>query len=710
MPNFSSTTITRALACSESSEDSSDEITTLILRSSSLSSFDHSLSQSLPKLTTLSLSHNDFVTLDNFSNLSSLVDLNMNFNKLNSDSVKALIPCKSLTKLYLSNNCISDAAFKHFPKMRALKTLCLFKNKLKFLMKAQNCVSAMENLEDVSFEGNPLSFEANYKYAIIRSCRRLKLMDGEEVTELDVDLGEMGMDEGDNDDNDYDDGVVMAEFTSDSSRATPKNNSSVNPNLKLKLNFSKASLTPKPHSTEMNTDPLLLTYRASAILNGENDNQIADVTECETDDIAALANEISANKKQSRSFVGKLRRSSVSKSGCSSTNNSRPSTAEGEKHDRGDDIGDAVKMLGLNLHSDEGEGEGEGENGGDFVVTNGDGDGGDGDGDVNDDDDDDINCEAGVSEQLDSSDPWEIIRKLIVKCETCESEMKMLRKHLAGKSSDDSVAEIKSLRKELRDVTRENKNMYLMSEENKRLKRELDELREENRSLRSKSSQELATESSARVPTLAHPDDNSSYNLGPRSNFNTWAVPYPEVGIPTPRSSENSYGISGSRPTSSQTGSRPASARSRESYGCERPKTAAERIEANYITNLRSEAGLLEVNPSDGIGTTYSDDEEDLEILNLMERNENELAKLRKDLVNCNKQFEEEENRQRAKNAPKVEKCQTKPTNNTSSGNDENKHVNNFSDDNATSMSTNKKLSVRELLDLRKREKNARIT
>tara|TARA_B110000305_G_scaffold190008_1_gene212229 strand:+ start:100 stop:501 length:402 start_codon:yes stop_codon:yes gene_type:complete len=129
-----------------------------------------------------------------------------------------------------------------------------------------------------------------------------------------------------------------------------------------------------------------------------------------------------------------------------------------------------------------------------------------------------------------------------------------------------------------------------------------------------------------------------------------------------------------------------------DSFAVDRPTTATERIESGYIASLREEAGLVEINPSDGDNeymAENSDDDEDLEILNLMERNENVLASLRGDLLAANKQFDDEERRIRAlaSNAG-VDNKTTKTTTTTS-----------------TTTTTTKGSSVRELLELRRRGK-----
>ena len=138
-----------------------------------------------------------------------------------------------------------------------------------------------------------------------------------------------------------------------------------------------------------------------------------------------------------RSFVGKLRGTSVSKSGSNSRSNSRPNTAEKL---RTENLSDAAKLLGVELHRNDDESRDENDN-------------------------DSATSYDDATEQLSSDDPWEIVRKLLVKCETSHAENKMLKKHLAsgdmlvGSGSDDSThsshqnagmeSELKSLRKEV---------------------------------------------------------------------------------------------------------------------------------------------------------------------------------------------------------------------------------------------------------------------
>jgi hypothetical protein len=105
------------------------------------------------------------------------------------------------------------------------------------------------------------------------------------------------------------------------------------------------------------------------------------------------------------------------------------------------------------------------------------------------------------------------------------------------------------------------------------------------------------------------------------------SLPYPDVGIPTPRSSSRGS----SRPSSSRP-STAGSSRGRaiyDDFGVSRPGTAGERIEMGYLQKLREEAGLVIDNPNDEMEWDNDLDDVDAEILDLIERNESGLAKIR---------------------------------------------------------------------------------
>ena len=299
--------------------------------------------------------------------------------------------------------------------------------------------------------------------------------------------------------------------------------------------------------------------------------------------------------------------------------------------------------------------------------------------------------DSGGTGTLDIHDPWEILRKLLVKCETLSAENKKLKRHQfagSGGSSGASAPELAELRKELEELRRENANMYLLREENRALKKETEGIKTENGELRMRFARAGGEGGMARstaaaearegvegggdreegaVPSLnfarlggggggqAH---SAWGSIGSESQTADQLPMYPDVGVPTPRSSESGGSSrSGSRPgTATASGrsrpgsarsSRPGSARSSrpgsaggqlyDDGGAARPQTASERIEVGYLQKLREEAGLKIDNPNDENVWENDEDGEDNEILDLIERNESGLAKIRQDLVDANK-------------------------------------------------------------------------
>ena len=181
--------------------------------------------------------------------------------------------------------------------------------------------------------------------------------------------------------------------------------------------------------------------------------------------IKALADDLQkAKSKGSRKFVGRLRGSSVSK-GATSTSSTTPSHPNANANTNNnnnnnsnkkaaEDITRAAAML--NVHG---------------VALS------DTVGEVG---------EVEVPKSMDHNDPWEIVRKLLVKCETLDAENKSLKKHSinGGTSSNVTLSGMDEMRKELECLRRENSNMYTLIEENKGLRKELEVLKIENEGLR----------------------------------------------------------------------------------------------------------------------------------------------------------------------------------------------------------------------------------
>jgi len=241
--------------CRESSgDDTLPQITTLICRGLALNSIPSPVATSLSSLTTLSLSHNEFTSLVNFRHLSSLKDLNLNFNRLSGSSLSELSDLQHLKSLYLSSNSLDDSSLKvlaapsSFP---VLTTLSMFKNNLTSVSELRDMLSNRERLRDVTFEGNEVASVPGYKGVVLRGGKCIEVLDGEELEDVDYEMAE------------------MADSGADNSN-------------KMKLDLSKlgtgapsasaAAASADAHrahgaQASLNSDPVLLTYRAAEILN-----------------------------------------------------------------------------------------------------------------------------------------------------------------------------------------------------------------------------------------------------------------------------------------------------------------------------------------------------------------------------------------------------------------------------------------------------------
>ena len=178
--------LTKELALESSMENDVGSISELMLRGMSLSSVESTLSVSLGgRLTTLSLSHNNFAKLDNFRNLRALEDLNLNFNQLSSDCVMELGECQELRSLYLSTNNLDNQAMVNMTRLcgmgcfKKLEVLCMFSNGVSDLGQAMECVNNLPALADVALEGNECSSKPGYRQSIVRSAKCLRVLDGE---------------------------------------------------------------------------------------------------------------------------------------------------------------------------------------------------------------------------------------------------------------------------------------------------------------------------------------------------------------------------------------------------------------------------------------------------------------------------------------------------------------------------------------------------
>ncbi|KAK1930993.1 Protein tilB [Phytophthora citrophthora] len=158
----------------------------LILRDEDLAQVDETCAQSLASLEILSLSHNRLTSLDNFQYFVNLIELNMNFNQIETlDNLQ----CAGLEKLFLANNQVVDIT--PLRKLLKLNTLSVYGNRIGDLDSALHTCRCLPKLRSLDLGGNPCSRDVEgYKFRVVRVLSRLKTLDGDKLTQLDKELTE----------------------------------------------------------------------------------------------------------------------------------------------------------------------------------------------------------------------------------------------------------------------------------------------------------------------------------------------------------------------------------------------------------------------------------------------------------------------------------------------------------------------------------------
>ncbi|KAH9494929.1 Leucine-rich repeat-containing protein 49 [Bulinus truncatus] len=110
----------------------------------------------LTELRVLNLAGNNISYVDELAGIDSLAELNLRRNKIQSVSEIDLLP--NLQRLFLSFNEISS-------------------------FEDVQCLGESSSIAEISFDGNPIALDVNYKQIILRHMHQLKLLDMKRVTE-----------------------------------------------------------------------------------------------------------------------------------------------------------------------------------------------------------------------------------------------------------------------------------------------------------------------------------------------------------------------------------------------------------------------------------------------------------------------------------------------------------------------------------------------
>ena len=153
-------------------------ITSLIARSKSLTTIAEHCSV-LVSLSVLSLSHNQLTCLDGFQLLRGLKEVNLNNNLLTSlDNIQA--SSSSLRKLYASGNRIQNVTC--LAECSALETLSIMSNDVKSIALALRSLETCKSLRELDLAGNPCApvTDDAWRYDVARCLPWLCALDGED--------------------------------------------------------------------------------------------------------------------------------------------------------------------------------------------------------------------------------------------------------------------------------------------------------------------------------------------------------------------------------------------------------------------------------------------------------------------------------------------------------------------------------------------------
>lgn len=178
-------------------EESLENVLQIVLRNSKYRCFNERVILSLSQVTTISLSGNEFSSLEQFGALSNLRELNLNFNKIsNLRGPKKFPALPSLKKLFLSCNNLTNECIGHFPsQIPNVQTICLFRNKINRLNDAIHVLKQLTHLRSLDFAGNPCTKNnVSFKHQILYHIPTLNLLDDEDVQKLDIELAKQYMD------------------------------------------------------------------------------------------------------------------------------------------------------------------------------------------------------------------------------------------------------------------------------------------------------------------------------------------------------------------------------------------------------------------------------------------------------------------------------------------------------------------------------------
>jgi len=166
-------------------EDTLDEVYQLVHRDQQLASLTTpnvvDFAQ-LVNLEVLSLSHNLLTDIGALGALGQLVDLNLNFNRV--QDLRPLHACGRLAKLLVANNCIGSIHGLDVGCPQLVE-LSLFANDLSDNSAVTSTLQGMDRLRILDLESNPCCVSPSQKYAFLLALTSVESFDGQAISCLD---------------------------------------------------------------------------------------------------------------------------------------------------------------------------------------------------------------------------------------------------------------------------------------------------------------------------------------------------------------------------------------------------------------------------------------------------------------------------------------------------------------------------------------------
>eukprot|EP00347_Sterkiella_histriomuscorum_P012554 403368121 len=183
--------VTKALLLDASQCDELSQIQAVIVRDKNIEIFDDNKQdgfklEDLVNCEAIYATHNLIKDIFGICQISTLVELNLSFNQIS--DIQPLEDLVLLQKLWLNRNHI--LVIDPIKSLTKLQVLGLFNNEIFNDKKALDVLQSLQNLQELSIDGNPISSQVKFKYELTMRLKKLEILDDDPIKELDRDIAE----------------------------------------------------------------------------------------------------------------------------------------------------------------------------------------------------------------------------------------------------------------------------------------------------------------------------------------------------------------------------------------------------------------------------------------------------------------------------------------------------------------------------------------